>query len=69
MSWHGDFTLRLHYPLKTQDGCFMIIEDQMMHIPLNTYVLTNTIKQHTAVNSSLEDRIHLVFSIGYDINQ
>lgn len=60
LSWHSDDSLRLHYPLYTQEGCFMIIEDEVMHLPLGTWTMTDTTKKHTAFNGSKESRIHLV---------
>lgn len=63
MSWHTDTSCRLHYPIKTQPGCFMVIEDEVMHLPQNQWWMTNTTKHHTAFNGSNEDRIHLVAAI------
>lgn len=63
MSWHDDSSPRLHYPIKSQMGCMMIIDDEVMHIPENEWWLTNTEKYHTALNSSNETRIHLVAAI------
>lgn len=63
LSWHVDSSRRLHFPLKTQKGCLMIIEDEMKHIPAQEWWMTNTLREHTAVNSSKEDRIHLVATI------
>jgi hypothetical protein len=63
MTWHVDPTPRLHYPIKTQDGCFMVIENEVKHLPQNTWWCTNTVKPHTAFNASKEDRIHLVAAI------
>ena len=63
LTWHNDTSCRLHYPLKTQTGCFMIIQDEIMHIPKNEWWLTDTTVKHTALNSSKEERIHLVVSI------
>jgi len=60
LSWHTDKSIRLHYPLKTQEGCLMIIEDEVMHLTKDTWWMTNTTGKHTAVNASREDRIHLV---------
>lgn len=60
LSWHVDLTPRVHYPVKTQLGCFMVIEDEIMHLPQNTWWYTNTVPYHTAFNASLESRIHLV---------
>lgn len=61
LTWHQDNTNRIHYPIKTQAGCLMVIENEVMHLEKNTWYLTET-KQiyHTALNSSVEDRIHLV---------
>jgi hypothetical protein len=60
LSWHVDSNIRIHYPIKTQEGCFMIIENELMHLELNSWWQTNTFPLHTAVNASKEDRIHLV---------
>ena len=61
MSWHHDINPRIHYAIKTQPGCYMVIEDEVFHIPQNQCWFTNTTKNHTAFNGSKEDRIHIVF--------
>jgi|TARA_R110000782_G_scaffold65551_2_gene133426 hypothetical protein len=63
LSWHTDSSPRIHYPLKTQEGCFMVINDEIKHMELNTWYWTKTTQPHTAFNASKEDRIHLVVSI------
>ena len=63
LTWHTDTTKRLHYPISTQEGCLMIIGDEVKHLPENTWWLTNTLVKHTALNASMEDRIHLVASV------
>jgi len=63
MSWHHDQSMRIHYPIKTSESCFMIIENQVLHLPKNTWWLTNTLNKHTALNSSTQSRIHLVASV------
>jgi hypothetical protein len=60
MSWHYDYNTRLHYPLKTQIGCFMLIEDEVLHLEQNNWYYTDTKKYHTAFNGSREDRLHIV---------
>lgn len=60
LSWHTDSSPRLHYPIVTQEGCFMIIDKEVMHLPQNTWWWTNTTVYHTAFNASKKDRIHLV---------
>jgi len=63
LSWHSDPSPRLHFPLKTQEGCLMIIEDEVFHLPINKWCLTDTTKYHTALNGSIEPRLHLVAAI------
>lgn len=63
LSWHVDDTKRIHFPIKTQEGCFMVIEEEIKHLPQHTWWLTNTLVKHTAMNASLEDRIHLVATL------
>lgn len=60
LTWHVDDTPRIHYPMKTQNGCFMVIGNESKHLENNKWYLTNTLLPHTAFNGSIEDRIHLV---------
>lgn len=63
LSWHKDTSPRIHFPVKTQEGCIMVIEDECFHIPNNEWYWTDTTVKHTAFNGSFEDRIHLVATI------
>lgn len=63
MSWHIDASPRLHFPIKTQKGCFMVIEDEIIHLPYSEWWMTDTTKNHTAFNASDTDRLHLVAAI------
>jgi len=63
LSWHKDDSSRLHYPIKTQAGCFMVIDDEVYHIPENRWTMTLTENLHTAFNASKHTRIHLVACI------
>ena len=63
MSWHTDTSPRLHFPIKTQPGCFMVIEDEVKHLSQGEWWMTDTTKHHTAFNASNEERIHLVAAI------
>lgn len=60
MSWHYDTTQRLHYPVETYMGCRMVIQDEVVHLPANTWWITDTLNNHTAFNASLKYRIHIV---------
>lgn len=63
LSWHVDSSPRIHFPIKTQDSCFMVIEEEVKHLPEKTWWWTNTILPHTAFNASKEARIHLVATV------
>lgn len=63
LTWHQDSSYRVHYPIKTHEGCLMIIEDEVKHMPQYTWWHTNTIPFHTALNGGPSDRIHLVCAI------
>jgi hypothetical protein len=60
LTWHNDGSPRLHYPMKTQPGCFMVIEDEVKHMDQDRWWMADTVKLHTAFNGSKESRIHLV---------
>lgn len=60
MSWHNDATMRLHYPIETDIGSRMVIDNEAIHLPANTWWITNTLKHHTAFNCTNKYRIHLV---------
>jgi hypothetical protein len=63
LSWHVDHNVRVHYPMQTQEGCLMVIEDQVCHLEKNKWWYTETQKKHTAFNASTKERIHLVATI------
>lgn len=63
LTWHKDKQKRIHYPIKTQEGCLMIIESEVKHMEEGVWYHTDTLKSHTAINASLSSRIHIVGSI------
>lgn len=63
LAWHQDPVPRLHYPIKTQEGCLMVIEDEVKHLEQDKWYLTHTTYSHTALNGSKDDRIHIVADI------
>ena len=63
LSWHEDGEDRIHFPMYTQEGCFMVIEDEVKHLEKNKWYYTKTLKKHTAFNASKDRRIHLVANI------
>jgi hypothetical protein len=63
LSWHVDDSTRIHYPMKTQEGCFMVIDNEVKHLSKNQWYHTNTIKYHSVFNGSKENRYHLVATV------
>ncbi len=60
LSWHCDTSKRIHLPIRTQPGCMMVIQDEVLHLEQGQWYMTNTIPEHTAFNASKADRIHLI---------
>lgn len=66
-TYHQDYTKRLHIPLITNESCFLIVDKEVMHLPADGSIyIIDTTKYHTAVNASLEERIHIMGC--FDIN-
>jgi|TARA_B110000977_G_C11085954_1_gene494733 hypothetical protein len=63
LTWHQDPVPRLHYPIKTQEGCIMVINNQVEHLQQDVWYKTDTTYSHTAVNASTDFRIHIVADI------
>jgi len=64
-SIHADPTPRIHIPIETNDQCWMIWpDDQQCHrMPLGSAYWTDTTKNHTFVNGSTKNRIHIVMGV------
>jgi len=60
LSWHSDYSPRIHVVLDTSEGNFMVIEDEVKHLEQNTSWITDTTFKHTAFNASMYPRIHIV---------
>ena len=61
LSWHKDPECRLHAPIITNKGCFMVIENTAKHLPADGKVwITNNTKYHNFFNGGEQARIHLV---------
>ena len=59
--WHHDKTKRLHIPIETHEHCFLLLDNDRIHLPADgtAYEVDTTIN-HTALNCSKIDRIHIV---------
>jgi hypothetical protein len=69
-SYHMDCETRLHFALKTNDKCMLIVDDEVFRVPSdkNGYIV-NTTLPHTAINASSENRIHLVIDLLYPVQR
>jgi hypothetical protein len=64
ISWHKDLSNRIHYPIKTNEACFMAMGDSIFHLKQDTWYYTYTKDYfHSVFNASEEDRTHLVVSL------
>lgn len=65
-SIHRDYSPRLHLPLITNRQCYFLFKDpaEFIHMPATgqTY-WADTRKEHTFMNGSLENRLHLVMIV------
>lgn len=63
LTWHKDKQRRIHFPIKTSEGCLMIIESEVKHLEQGKWYHTDTLKKHTAINASIFSRVHIVVNI------
>jgi len=65
--WHKDEEIRIHVPVLTSPGCFIVTDDGLAtHLPADgsAYVFYARNGYHTAVNSDYKlERIHLLLNI------
>jgi len=59
-SWHRDENPRLHVPLVTNPHAYMVFDNTTYHLQSGKLYLTDTTQPHTAFNSGLAVRYHLV---------
>lgn len=67
-SMHHDSGLRFHLAIRSNPQCYICFKDSgAFHIPADGNIYgTNTLMPHTAMNCSLEDRVHFVISTTWD---
>lgn len=63
LTYHNDETPRIHLPLITNDGCFMIIDGKTEKLHESVTYHVDTTKQHTALNAGKHLRFHMVFCL------
>ena len=62
-SMHEDLTPRIHVPIITNSENFMIIDGEIKHLSYGKIWWTDTLKTHTAMNTSERDRFHLLIEV------
>lgn len=63
LTYHKDFSKRIHIPIYTNNDCMMIIDDVVYRLPFGATYLVDTTVPHTALNASKDPRVHLVFCL------
>ena len=63
LTYHHDDTPRIHLPLITNDGCFMIIDGKTEKLHESVTYHVDTTKDHTALNAGKHLRFHMVFCL------
>lgn len=66
-SFHRDNSIRYHLAINTNPECYLLFKDSgLFHVPMDGQIYgTNTLLEHTAMNCSDQERIHLVFSTAW----
>jgi hypothetical protein len=63
-SLHRDLTPRIHFPIYTNNQCFLIFKNATVeNLKEGTIYYTDTRHLHTAMNGSEEKRLHLVGAV------
>lgn len=63
-TYHRDSSRRLHIPLKTDNHCLFLIDDQVYRLPdVGKVYDMDTKRTHTALNLGNAERMHLVFAM------
>ena len=61
LTWHRDPDTRVHVPVFSDTGNFMIVDKQIKHLKADgSAYFTNTTKYHSVFNGSNRNRIHIV---------
>jgi hypothetical protein len=61
LTYHKDWTQRIHLPIDTHEDCMMLLRDKAYHLEEGKIYFTNTTKRHTAFNChNFIRRLHIV---------
>lgn len=63
MTYHYDESPRIHIPIKINEKTFMVLEKTCYWFEIGNAYLVDTRNWHTAVNASVDSRIHLVYCL------
>jgi len=63
MTYHYDESPRIHIPIKINEKTFMVLEKTCYWFEVGNSYYVDTRKWHTAVNASVDSRIHLVYCL------
>jgi hypothetical protein len=60
LSWHRDYTPRVHIPVFTNKSSFMVLKKKMYYLQAGNLYWVNTMVDHTAINCDTTTRWHIV---------
>lgn len=63
MTYHYDESPRFHIPIKVNEKTFMVLDKSCYWFEVGNSYYVDTRNWHTAVNASLDNRIHLVYGL------
>ena len=63
MTYHYDESPRIHIPIKINEKTFMVLDKTCHWFEIGNAYYVDTRKWHTAVNASVDSRIHLVYCL------
>jgi hypothetical protein len=63
-SMHRDLTTRLHVPIMTNNHCYFVFREHgLFNMPAGHVYHVNTLEEHSAMNCSIEWRLHLLGAV------
>ncbi len=67
LSWHLDANERIHVPIITNNGCHLVIENNVYHLPADgSSYIADVTPPHTAFNGGWDNRYNLLLDVlGY----
>ena len=64
LKWHRDDYPRIHIPVWSHQGCFMVVKNKTHYLEPGQAYFVNTTNMHTAMNCNItQNRVHIIGSV------